>query len=73
MLNGRSVINEFKDTFDCELDLYTKLEEGTLSSEIYLGYMFNRVKVIAWSINLQSSWGVTNAFIETIAQTVSKL
>ena len=73
LLNGRSVINEFNNSFDCNLEQHTKLEEGKLSTEIYKGYLFDKIKVLGWSINPQSSFGVTNTFIETIAQIVSKL
>ncbi len=73
LLNGRSVINEFQVAFECNLSKHIKLEEGKLLSEIYQGYLFGKIKVIAWSINLQSSRGVTNTFVETIAQTIAKL
>lgn len=73
LLNGRSVINEFENSFECNFEKYTKLKEDKLSSEIYKGYLFNKIKLIGWSINLQSSPGVTNTFIETIAQTVSDI
>lgn len=73
LLNGHSVIKEFQKHFECDFSQDTKLQEGNLSSKIYLGYLFDRIKVIGWTINLQSSFGVTNTFIETIAQTVAKL
>lgn len=73
LLNGRSVINEFENAFECNLNKYTKLEEGKLSSEILQGSLWNKIQIIAWSVNIQSSFGVTNTFIETIAKKISNL
>lgn len=71
LLNGRSVINNFQNIFECHLNEDTKLEENQLNSKIYQGRLLG-IKVIGWSINLQSSHGVTNTFIEKIAETVVK-
>lgn len=75
LLNGFTVIKEFKRTFECHLNHCTKLVEGKFSSNIYQGYIFNKIKIMAWSINPQSCYkgNVPNTFIEKIAQIVSKL
>lgn len=68
LLNGISVVDEFQNAFECTLNECAPLEENRLTSKIYQGYFLEKIKVIGWSINLQSSFGVTNTFIEKITK-----
>lgn len=76
LLNGATVIKQFKKTFTCKLEEHTKLADAQFSSRIYRGDLLNnKVQVFGWSINPQSSYKgeVPDTFIEQIAQTVSSL
>ena len=43
---------------------------GFQPTRIFRGRLYGRISVVAWSTNLQSSWGVSNALRKEIARTV---
>ena len=55
LLNGRTVINAFHNWSNIELEYSTlNIPKG---GELVTGWYDNRVRVIGWSVNIQSSWG----------------
>ena len=73
LLNGRTVIDEFRKWSNVKLK-YSHLDipkdkRGELVTGIYDG----RVRIIGWSVNIQSSWGVTNEDIASLALKVKEL
>jgi hypothetical protein len=68
LINGSGVTRALKRTMRNELDLQAIDEpiiwSTTQSTQLTVGKLFGRIKVIAWSTNIQSSPGVTNQFRE---------
>lgn len=74
LINGSGVFREFRRIFDIpyrELEAITKY--GQKPTRLHAGLLFNRIEVIAWSTNLQSSFGVTNARRCLLGETVAKV
>lgn len=60
LLNGQAVVRYFKKAFETHLEELEPLcEDGHQQTRIYTGIAFERVQIIGWSTNLQSSFGVT--------------
>lgn len=78
LVNGSGVINELKRLGDAMLEKIEPIvwfgNKGKRNvTHIYDGTIASGVRAIAWSTNLQSSWGVTTEFGEALAQRVSDL
>ena len=71
LLNGRTVINAFDDWSQVKLD-YIDLDIPK-GGELVTGFYNNRVRIIGWSVNLQSSWGVTNEDVKQLASIVKEI
>jgi len=71
LLNGRTVINAFHDWSNVKLE-YSALDIPK-GGELVTGYYDNRVRIIGWSVNLQSSWGVTTEDIKQLASIVKEI
>jgi hypothetical protein len=72
LLNGRGVIEEVLEAGLAELSAIGRLEVGAISSRLYAGSA-RGATWIAWSANLQSSRGITNAFRHELARCVQGL
>ena len=73
LLNGRTVIDSFKDWSEVELNSSAfEIPKGK-NAEIVTGLYKNKVKIIGWSVNIQSSFGVSNVDIERLAIKVKSL
>lgn len=72
LLNGASVIKEFQAAFNCQVDKHRVLEIGRQPTQIFTGRIFDRILTVGWSINLQSSFGVSNELRARLAETVAE-
>jgi hypothetical protein len=73
LLNGRTVIDSFKEWSDVDLTkMPFEIREGK-SVDIVTGMYKNRVRIIGWSVNIQSSFGVSNEDIDRLACKVQSL
>lgn len=73
LLNGRTVIDSFKEWTDVKLNIMQfEIRKGK-SIEIVTGMYKNRVKIIGWSVNIQSSFGVSKEDIYQLACKVKSL
>ncbi len=74
LLNGRGVINAFRDVFHIHLQAIDRcVTDRKVTTEFVVGRGFGDVSIIGWSTNLQSSYGVTNALRQQIANEVAIL
>jgi hypothetical protein len=61
LLNGRRVLEEFQLALNSRLEVQVDLVTvGRTSTSLYVGALPSGVRVIGWSMNLQSSYGITN-------------
>lgn len=73
LLNGRTVIDSFKEWTDVELNkTQFEIRKGK-NIEIVTGMYKNRVRIIGWSVNIQSSFGVSKEDIDRLASKVKSL
>jgi hypothetical protein len=72
LLNGRGVINGFCGALGVRLVQEQGVEDGKAATAFYAG-AFERVRVIGWSTNLQSSFGVTRQLRQRISERVAEL
>jgi hypothetical protein len=73
LLNGRTVIDSFKEWSDVELNkTQFEIRQGR-NIDIVTGMYKNRVRIIGWSLNIQSSYGVSKEDIEYLASKVQSL
>jgi hypothetical protein len=68
LLNGRTVFHCFKRVTGIELEV-AKTLEGPMkrTAKIYVGELRTGTRVLGWSTNLQSSYGVTDQFRRLLA------
>jgi hypothetical protein len=71
LLNGRTVIDAFNDWSNVKLE-YSSLNIP-IGGELVTGFYDNRVRIIGWSFNIQSSWGVTSEDISQLASIVQEI
>jgi hypothetical protein len=73
LLNGKTVIDSFKEWSDVELTkMPFEIRKGK-SVDIVTGMYKNRVRIIGWSVNIQSSFGVSKEDIDRLACKVQSL
>ena len=73
LLNGRGVIDGFVNALDGQLtQVPGVVNDGGAPTAFFLG-SFEDVRVVGWSTNLQSSYGVTRVLRERIAARVREL
>lgn len=74
LLNGRRVVEECQQAFNVRFTLHGQpVSDGRLSSSLYRGVLAGGIQVIGWSMNLQSSHGVTNVLRTRLRQRVADL
>jgi len=74
LLNGRSVIKHFTEAFGTHLlELEPLCDDGRAATRVFSGLAFNHVRVIGWSTNLQSSFGVTTARRHSLANRIAEI
>jgi hypothetical protein len=67
LLNGTRVISQFVASTHCALERRAGISWGRATAVVYAG-VFDGIQVLGWSPNLQSSYGVTNALRNEIAE-----
>jgi hypothetical protein len=72
LLNGKGVITELSEATGCRLELIEGIQWGKAIAGIYVGKV-EGIRLIGWSPNFQSSFGVTNVLRATIAESVASL
>ncbi len=74
LLNGSAVISQLKRRFNTHLNEVAPITGiGHTNTRIYEGLIFGGVQVVAWSTNLQSSFGVSSRLRSELASRVSML
>lgn len=74
LLNGASVIDQFLARTDAslyEVDRITNL--GRIKPKLWVGETLQNIKVVGWSTNIQSTWGLTRDLRNEIANRVRML
>jgi hypothetical protein len=70
LLNGASIIRSFNALGGSPLKEVQFAEGGRI--RIFTGWTVSKVRVIGWNLNLQSSFGVSNAEITLIGRAVNR-
>ncbi len=73
LLNGRSVVTEFQKAFDVLEEQAPLADAGYQRCCILTGLLFERIRVIGWSTNIQSSFGVTGERRQQLAQRIKQI
>ena len=71
LVNGKGVTDQLRRKCDAKLQEVDRIRG--YNTRFFAGTVFNRVCVIAWSTNLQSSFGVTSELRTEIARHVAQL
>ena len=71
LANGKSVIDQLRQRHDARLMEVDGIRN--YDTRFCVGTIFDNVRVIAWSTNLQSSFGVTSEWRTAIANRVAQL
>jgi hypothetical protein len=72
LLNGRRVIDELAAATGFVPKLADRLQWGTREAGVFTGWIHD-IRVVGWSPNLQSSFGITNQLREELGATVAAL
>jgi hypothetical protein len=74
LLNGRRVLEECQLAFNVRLIPQSQpVSDGRISSSLYLGTLASGIRVIGWSMNLQSSYGISNVLRGRLRERVADL
>jgi hypothetical protein len=74
LLNGRRVLDEFQLALNGRLEMQVEvLAVGRTSTSLYMGALPSGPRVIGWSTNLQSSYGITRELRMRLAERVATL
>ena len=73
LVNGSGVATLLQRTLKCALDEVDRIEGlGRYPTRLYNGTAFGRVSIVAWSTNIQSSYGVSGELRSEITQRVAE-
>jgi hypothetical protein len=72
LLNGKGVINAFRSVLGGHVEAAGQVTDRSVTTR-FCGGTIGVTRVVGWSTNLQSSFGVTNELRAKIAQRVSEL
>jgi len=72
LLNGRAVVDTFCSVLKGQLESVGTIADRSVTTKIYVG-TFGNARVVGWSTNLQSSFGVTKELRSQLAQRVAEL
>ena len=70
LLNGQMVVSTTSKEMNTTLDEFGLAHQDT---PLFAGMVWDRIKIVGWSKNLQSSWGVTRKLKKAIAERVGEL
>jgi hypothetical protein len=75
LINGKAVVEQFQESFNVLLadEPPIALDRKSAKSDFRSGKLFDRIGVIGWTTNLQSSHGVTSEFRATLRDRVGTL
>lgn len=74
LVNGMAVIRHLRKTVVKDLEEVEPLAGNSYQvTRMFVGSAFERVRVVGWSTNLQSSFGVTNELRDELANRVGQL
>jgi hypothetical protein len=74
LLNGKRVLEEFQLALNRRLDMQLDLlTVGRTSTTLYVGELPSGVRVVGWSMNLQSSYGITKELRMGLTERVAAL
>lgn len=74
LVNGMSVLRQVRRIIACDLEEVESIVGlAHRDTRLFLGTIFNRICLVAWSTNLQSSFGVTTELRDKLAGQVAKL
>lgn len=74
LVNGMGVVNQLQMTIAGSLEEQEPIVGyASSNTRLFSGMLFDRVRVIAWSTNLQSSWGVTDELRSELPKCVAAL
>ena len=74
LLNGATVIDQLQRHSDTNLDQVDRIVEyDRVKPNLFIGEIHRKTKVIGWSTNIQSSFGLTRQLRKEIAQRVGIL
>ncbi|MBE8993116.1 hypothetical protein [Microcystis aeruginosa] len=74
LINGRGVLTHFRQSFDIrwqESEAIKGFHKHDI--ELFNGWFNDRIRVIAWTINIQSSYGVSNRLREELGNRCAHL
>ena len=73
LLNGVSVVDTFSSKFGVELERQReRVSDRTVATTLWSGH-YNEIRVIGWSTNLPSSFGVTRRLVAELAARIASL
>ena len=72
LLNGSAVINQFQRRFDIRLHSALRLKHGHAPATLFHGSI-DSLNIIGWTVNLQSSFGVSKEVRNELSEAVFKL
>lgn len=67
LLNGSGIAKQFSNRLGVQL---SETDAGLSEGKLFVGKSAEGVQVIGWNLNLQSSFGVSNAYIESVATAI---
>ena len=71
LVNGSGVINQLQTHTDADLDEVDPIVGfGHTKTRLFVGSILGRIKIVGWSTNIQSSFGVTRELRSEIARRV---
>jgi hypothetical protein len=70
LLNGRRVMTEFTQSLKCQLQVQRELQGVNGPVQLVTGHYREKLLVIGWSVNIQSSFGVTHKLRTAVADFV---
>ena len=74
LLNGRGVIDQLRDHARAELVEVSEIRGlARVTCRLFVGTVFSRIKIVGWSTNIQSSFGVTRELHDEIVRRVGLL
>jgi hypothetical protein len=73
LLNGRSVVRQFESVMGISLQTVDRISGSSTPSDLLVGRLPLGTRVIAWSVNVQSSRGVCNTLRDKLARRVGEL
>ena len=74
LVNGAGVIGQLKKYTVAKLDEVDRIVGyANVDSKLFVGTLLGRIKIVGWSTNIQSSFGVTRELRGEIARRVGLL